>query len=131
MSSLTFTPSATFDPTKEKDWQANLGMLDWDTTKIVFTKRSLLEFLKSTGTTVDPNFTNLSKLPRKHINDRSLRDYSRADSLGFATFGRLSSGSLADTQDPAAAAASGTQLASSMKPYYSMSRIRFFLSTGT
>lgn len=56
-----FTPSNTFD-TPEKDWQANLGerstslsfkslndisgMLDWDSTKIVFTKRQLIEFLK-------------------------------------------------------------------------------------
>ncbi|PFH46358.1 hypothetical protein AMATHDRAFT_70080 [Amanita thiersii Skay4041] len=39
-------------------------MLDWDSTSIVFTKRSLLEFLKYTGTTVDTNFNNISKLPR-------------------------------------------------------------------
>jgi len=39
-------------------------MLDWDNTRIVFTKRTLIEFLKYTGTTVDPNFTNISKLPR-------------------------------------------------------------------
>jgi hypothetical protein len=50
---------------KEKDWQVNLGtpvscndcevlfsmiipagMLDWDSTSIVFTKRTLIEFLK-------------------------------------------------------------------------------------
>ncbi|KZP24830.1 hypothetical protein FIBSPDRAFT_856624 [Athelia psychrophila] len=66
-------------------------MLDWDSTKIVFTKRTLLEFLKSTGTTVDPNFTNLSKLPR------------------YATFGTLAAGALSDTQDPVAAEASGAQ----------------------
>lgn len=42
----------------------NLGMLDWDTTSIVFTKRSLVEFLKYTGTTVDPSFSNIQKLPR-------------------------------------------------------------------
>ena len=58
------------------------GMLDWDNTNIVFTKRSLIEFLKFvflsanasnsdddsdryTGTTVDTNFSNISKLPRK------------------------------------------------------------------
>ena len=57
------------------------GMLDWDNTNIVFTKRSLIEFLKYamlmdhhasfanllwryTGTTVDTNFQNVSKLPR-------------------------------------------------------------------
>lgn len=32
-------------------------MLDWDTTKIVFSKRTLLEFLKYTGCTVDTNCT--------------------------------------------------------------------------
>ncbi|KAF8226187.1 hypothetical protein L208DRAFT_1425184 [Tricholoma matsutake] len=52
------------DMSKEKDWPARLGMLDWDSTSIVFTKRSLIEFLKYTGTTVDPNFSNIGKLPR-------------------------------------------------------------------
>ncbi|KAH8829688.1 hypothetical protein DL96DRAFT_1074510 [Flagelloscypha sp. PMI_526] len=50
--------------THEKGWAADAGMLDWDSTKIVFTKRTLLEFLKYTGTTVDPNFSTISKLPR-------------------------------------------------------------------
>jgi len=49
---------------KEKDWPLLIGMLDWDATSIVFTKRSLIEFLKYTGTTVDPNFSNIGKLPR-------------------------------------------------------------------
>jgi hypothetical protein len=39
-------------------------MLDWDTTSIVFTKRTLIEFLKYTGITVDTNLTNIQKLPR-------------------------------------------------------------------
>ncbi|OAX33658.1 hypothetical protein K503DRAFT_775391 [Rhizopogon vinicolor AM-OR11-026] len=60
----TFTPSQAVDMSKEKDWPVNLGMLDWDTTSIVFTKRSLVEFLKYTGTTVDPGFGNIQKLPR-------------------------------------------------------------------
>ncbi|KAK7693101.1 hypothetical protein QCA50_002667 [Cerrena zonata] len=60
----TFTPSDAIDMSKERDWAANLGMLDWDNTSIVFTKRTLIEFLKYTGTTVDTNFTNISKLPR-------------------------------------------------------------------
>ncbi|KIK63868.1 hypothetical protein GYMLUDRAFT_162876, partial [Collybiopsis luxurians FD-317 M1] len=59
-----FTPSNTVDMSKEKEWSAALGMLDWDNTSIVFTKRSLIEFLKYTGTTVDTNFNNISKLPR-------------------------------------------------------------------
>ena len=60
---------------------AYTGMLDWDSTGVLFTKRSLIEFLKLvlsygkfnhlnigsyryTGVTVDPNFTNIGKLPR-------------------------------------------------------------------
>ncbi|KAG9318381.1 hypothetical protein JVU11DRAFT_472 [Chiua virens] len=62
--SSTFTPSKAIDTSKEKDWPMHLGMLDWDNSKIVFTKRSLLEFLKYTGVTVDPGFTNIQKLPR-------------------------------------------------------------------
>ncbi|TFY57117.1 hypothetical protein EVJ58_g7221 [Rhodofomes roseus] len=62
--SATFTPSSVIDMEKERDWAANLGMLDWDNTQIVFSKRSLLEFLKYAGVTVDPNFTNIQKLPR-------------------------------------------------------------------
>ncbi|GBE82599.1 hypothetical protein SCP_0409830 [Sparassis crispa] len=64
MSSSGFTPSSVVDMSNERDWPANLGMLDWDTTQIVFTKRSLLEFMKYAGVTVDPNFTNIQKLPR-------------------------------------------------------------------
>ncbi|KAG1832737.1 hypothetical protein EV424DRAFT_1367896 [Suillus variegatus] len=59
-----FTPSQAVDMSKEKDWSMNLGMLDWDNTSIVFTKRSLVEFLKYTGTTVDTGFGNIQKLPR-------------------------------------------------------------------
>jgi len=59
-----FTPSTNFDPSNEKDWAANLGMLDWDNTSIVFTKRSLIDFLKYAGITADPNFSNIQKLPR-------------------------------------------------------------------
>ncbi|KAF8906061.1 hypothetical protein CPB84DRAFT_1814020 [Gymnopilus junonius] len=62
--SSTFTPSTSVDLSKERDWPANLGMLDWDDTSIVFTKRSLIEFLKYTGTTVDTNLNNIAKLPR-------------------------------------------------------------------
>ncbi|RXW24190.1 hypothetical protein EST38_g1647 [Candolleomyces aberdarensis] len=62
--SSTFTPSNVVDHSKEREWSSALGMLDWDSTSIVFTKRSLIEFLKYTGTTVDTNFNNISKLPR-------------------------------------------------------------------
>ncbi|KLO07389.1 hypothetical protein SCHPADRAFT_945328 [Schizopora paradoxa] len=64
MASKTFTPSNAVDTTKERDWPASLGMLDWDSTRIVFTKRKLIEFLKYVDVTVDPNFSNISKLPR-------------------------------------------------------------------
>ncbi|TEB36118.1 hypothetical protein FA13DRAFT_1727679 [Coprinellus micaceus] len=62
--SSTFTPSTIVDHSKEKEWQSALGMLDWDNTSIVFTKRTLIEFLKYTGTTVDTNLNNIAKLPR-------------------------------------------------------------------
>jgi len=41
-----------------------LGMMDWDDTRIVLTKRQLIDFLKYTGTTVDTNWSSCSKLPR-------------------------------------------------------------------
>ncbi|KAJ7715941.1 hypothetical protein DFH07DRAFT_862496 [Mycena maculata] len=87
---------ATFSQTSpisdsEKDWAANLGMLDWDTTQIVFTKRTLMEFLKYTGTTVDTNFANIQKLPR------------------YAKFGKITDGApAAETVGPASATASAT-----------------------
>ncbi|ESK88427.1 hypothetical protein Moror_14716 [Moniliophthora roreri MCA 2997] len=70
--SITFTPSNAVDMSKEKEWASSLGMLDWDSTRIVFTKRSLIEFLKTAGVTVDTNFSNVSKLPK------------------YATFGKFS-----------------------------------------
>ncbi|KAJ7667231.1 hypothetical protein B0H14DRAFT_3102529 [Mycena olivaceomarginata] len=60
----TFTETSPVNMSSERDWANNLGMLDWDSTSIVFTKRSLMEFLKYTGTTVDTNFNNIQKLPR-------------------------------------------------------------------
>ncbi|KAK7020409.1 hypothetical protein R3P38DRAFT_2968836 [Favolaschia claudopus] len=59
-----FTPTSPIDMASERDWANNLGMLDWDSTSIVFTKRSLLDFLKTIDVTVDTNFQNISKLPR-------------------------------------------------------------------
>ncbi|KAF9519883.1 hypothetical protein BS47DRAFT_1287865, partial [Hydnum rufescens UP504] len=59
-----FTPSTGFDVSNEKEWAANLGLLDWDNTSIIFTKRSLMDFLKYAGVTVDPNFSIIQKLPR-------------------------------------------------------------------
>ncbi|KAG5727585.1 hypothetical protein E4T56_gene12351 [Termitomyces sp. T112] len=74
-----FTPVDVVDMSTEKGWAADLGMLDWDSTNIVFTKRSLIEFLKYTGTTVDTNFNNIAKLPR------------------YATFGKISEEALANS----------------------------------
>ncbi|KAG5645837.1 hypothetical protein DXG03_005179 [Asterophora parasitica] len=75
-------------------------MLDWDSTNIVFTKRSLIEFLKYTGTTVDPNFTNIAKLPR------------------YAKFGKLSGDASATSADAAATPASNnnSSVADDFKP---------------
>ncbi|KZT03402.1 uncharacterized protein LAESUDRAFT_729215 [Laetiporus sulphureus 93-53] len=78
----TFNPSLVVDMEKEKEWAANLGMMDWDTTNIVFTKRSLLEFLKYAGVTVDPNFTKIQKLPK------------------YARFGKLSSAPAEGPSEP-------------------------------
>ncbi|KAF8181560.1 hypothetical protein BJ912DRAFT_979357 [Pholiota molesta] len=88
--SSTFTPSTIIDMSKERDWPASLGMLDWDNSSIVFTKRSLIEFLKYTGTTVDTNFSNISKLPR------------------YAKFGKLS-----ENSNGAAAEIAGSGVATS------------------
>ncbi|GJF00767.1 hypothetical protein PsYK624_170680 [Phanerochaete sordida] len=77
--SQTFTPTDVVDMNKERDWSASLGMMDWDNTRIVFTKRTLIEFLRYTGTTVDTNFHNIQKLPK------------------YATFGKLSAGESAST----------------------------------
>ena len=107
-----FTPTDVVDMSKEKDWASSLGklmscrtckathngrivsigMMDWDTTRIVFTKRTLIEFLRYamslihssrcstfairyTGTTVDTNFTNISKLPSACLTSTSLFAY--------------------------------------------------------
>ncbi|KAF8168725.1 hypothetical protein BJ912DRAFT_862568, partial [Pholiota molesta] len=85
-----FTPSTIIDMSKERDWPASLGMLDWDNSSIVFTKRSLIEFLKYTGTTVDTNFSNISKLPR------------------YAKFGKLSENSNGTAAEIAGSVATST-----------------------
>ncbi|OCH95239.1 hypothetical protein OBBRIDRAFT_788425 [Obba rivulosa] len=98
MSSSTFTPSDAVDTTNERNWSANLGMLDWDETKIVFTKRSLLEFLKYVDVTVDPNFTTIQKLPR------------------YARFGKMSEGESSPATQGVVAAETATGGASSPEP---------------
>jgi len=59
-----FTPLKGFGPGDEQDWAANLGALSWDDSSIVFTKRDLIEFLRRTGVTVDPNWKNVKDIPR-------------------------------------------------------------------
>ncbi|KAL1411040.1 hypothetical protein Q8F55_001987 [Vanrija albida] len=70
--SLEFTPIHPFDLEDPKTWGATIGGLNWDNDKIVFSKRSLLEFLKSCQLTVNTNFTEIQKL------------------VQYATFGRFS-----------------------------------------
>ncbi|KAJ3519901.1 hypothetical protein NM688_g9235 [Phlebia brevispora] len=97
--SASFTPSDVVDMSKERDWASSLGMMDWDTTRIVFTKRTLIEFLRYTGTTVDTNFQNISKLPR------------------YATFGKISGDvPSAPAATSAAAADPGTNSLSCLAP---------------
>ena len=60
--SQTFTPTAKFS-SNERNWQAEIGMLPW-TTSIVFTKESLVRFLKTLDVEVDPNMSQLKKLPK-------------------------------------------------------------------
>ncbi|WVQ78468.1 hypothetical protein IAT38_000554 [Cryptococcus sp. DSM 104549] len=55
-----------------KSWGPTIGMMNWDNDKIVFSKRSLLEFLKSADVTVNQNFAEIQKLPK------------------YATFGKFS-----------------------------------------
>jgi len=105
----TFTPVSVTDPAKEKDWAYEIGRLDWDNTKIVFTKRSLLEFLRYTGTSVDTNMSNISKLPR------------------YCQFGKITEGEPAPAQaEHSASAASATQDA---KPAAPASSEEFFKPT--
>ncbi|PPQ72493.1 hypothetical protein CVT24_003256 [Panaeolus cyanescens] len=103
--SSTFTPSNAIDLSKERDWPSSLGMLDWDDTSIVFTKRTLIEFLKYTGTTVDTNFHNISKLPR------------------YAKFGKLS-GSSTDDQQSNTGTSQETESASATDAFKPTRRVR-------
>ncbi|CAH7684453.1 hypothetical protein BY996DRAFT_8214507 [Phakopsora pachyrhizi] len=72
MSDQKFTPVSSFS-SNERDWQAEIGMLPWNTS-IVFTKESLVRFLKQVEVEVDTNMTQLKKLPK------------------YASFGTLSDG---------------------------------------
>ncbi|KAK0528273.1 hypothetical protein OC834_004114 [Tilletia horrida] len=60
-----FTPNSSLRPgaSPESDWAYLLGSLAW-TDHIVFTKESLVEFLKSKDLQVSPSFKELSQLPK-------------------------------------------------------------------
>ncbi|KAK8869585.1 hypothetical protein IAR55_000152 [Kwoniella newhampshirensis] len=68
----TFTPIHPFNMDDPRSWGSTIGMMHWDNDKIVFSKRSLLEFLKSADITVNQNFSEIQKLPK------------------YATFGKFS-----------------------------------------
>ncbi|KAJ9092450.1 hypothetical protein QFC21_006832 [Naganishia friedmannii] len=68
----TFQPVHPFNLDDPKSWAQTAGTMDWDTTHICFTKRSLLDFLKQVGVSVGTNYTEISKLPK------------------YATFGKFS-----------------------------------------
>ncbi|KAJ9114228.1 hypothetical protein QFC22_005680 [Naganishia vaughanmartiniae] len=70
--SSTFQPVHPFNLDDPKSWAQTAGTMDWDTTHICFTKRSLLDFLKQVGVSVGTNYTEISKLPK------------------YATFGKFS-----------------------------------------
>ncbi|KAJ3484214.1 hypothetical protein NLI96_g5795 [Meripilus lineatus] len=108
----TFTPTDVVDMAKEKDWAANIGMMDWDNTKIVFTKRTLIEFLRYTGTTVDTNFSNIQKLPK------------------YATFGKLSGDAPATEASASAEPVSSTGTWSMFSEFLLCSRSTNLLDAG-
>lgn len=59
----TFLPVHPFNLEEPKTWASTAGTMDWDTTHICFTKRSLLDFLKQAGVSVGTNYTEIAKLP--------------------------------------------------------------------
>ncbi|CAD6893177.1 unnamed protein product [Tilletia laevis] len=57
-----FTPNTTFQQSPESDWAYLLGSVNW-ADHIVFTKESLVDFLKTQGIQVSPSFKELQTLP--------------------------------------------------------------------
>jgi hypothetical protein len=104
--SATFTPSDAIDMSREKEWSASLGMLDWDTTNIVFTKRSLIEFLKYTGLSVDTNFSNISKLPK------------------YAKFGKMSTSMIASESTASITSSESTSSTADTEAFKPSRRVR-------
>ncbi|KAG8862000.1 hypothetical protein FRB96_002443 [Tulasnella sp. 330] len=94
----TFTRTEPVTMEKEKDWAYELGLMDWDKTKIVFTKRQLVDFLGYAGIPVNPNLSNIAKLPK------------------YASFGKMSDEVACQPVAQAAPVAQPTQAAASTSP---------------
>ncbi|KAK0544374.1 hypothetical protein OC845_005630 [Tilletia horrida] len=77
-----FTPNNTFTSSSESDWAYLLGSLGWNE-HIVFTKESLIDFLKTKNITVSTSFKEIKDVPQ------------------YATIGKFD-------RDPAAAAAASS-----------------------
>ncbi|KNZ57957.1 hypothetical protein VP01_2031g4 [Puccinia sorghi] len=129
--SQTFTPTAKFS-TNERDWQAELGtsalnkhpsMLPW-TTSIVFTKESLVRFLKTLDLEVDPNMSQVKKKINKQIGPPTLFCPELKKLPKFATCGVLSEGENNLVQP----AASGSSAAASV-PQETQSDLPAFIPT--
>ncbi len=60
--SLPSLPQALHRETNKRDWAYQIGCMPL-TDHIVFTKASLLDFLKTKGAEVGPNFAELNRLP--------------------------------------------------------------------
>ncbi|GMK55073.1 hypothetical protein CspeluHIS016_0201290 [Cutaneotrichosporon spelunceum] len=84
----TFTPIHPFTMDQPKTWAQTIGQLNWDNDKIVFSKRSLLEFLKACQVTVGTNLTEIQKLPSMSSSEK--QSVAGTYTPEYATFGRLS-----------------------------------------
>ncbi|KAF5376535.1 hypothetical protein D9757_008283 [Collybiopsis confluens] len=117
-----FTPSNVVEMSKEKEWAAALGLLDWDNTSIIFTKRSLIEFLKYTGTTVDTNLQSISKLPSMFTSSPLPVPLKFAS--GYAKFGQISTPISTSESAPAVAPSTSTTTAADTEGYKPSRRVR-------
>ncbi|KAE8249207.1 hypothetical protein A4X13_0g5301 [Tilletia indica] len=91
-----FTPNTTLQQSPESDWTFHLASVGWSD-HVVFTKESLVDFLKTKGIQVSPSFKELQSLPE------------------YATVGKFdrdpagSGGGAKKTQQPAAPAVTSNQ----------------------
>ncbi|KZV80727.1 hypothetical protein EXIGLDRAFT_845322 [Exidia glandulosa HHB12029] len=113
MAQQTYTPKEVVDPAKERDWAYALGCLDWDNTAIVFTKRSFVEFLRYQGTTIDPNWGNVSKLPR----------YAQFGTIADADGTPATFAPAGEKKDPSRTTATGAESGASTSDYKPSRRV--------